>query len=258
MTTTQLVSEVKTWIYEASDQIKLSLNEVIDVKTKSNHRDLVTNIDQATERFLVEKIKKAYPEDHIVGEEGMSEKPTTTKGRVWVIDPIDGTMNFVLQQKNFCIMIGIFENGHPVLGFIYDVMADCFIYGGVETGVYLNGSPLPKVKDVALKDGLLGANGSMYAHDTLGTQQAGLEAMGVRILGCAGLDFISVIQGDQCGYISNLAPWDFAAGVALSEPLGLVCTYLDGSPYHILDDRRYFIVATKQAHADYMSILRKN
>lgn len=251
----ELLLTVKSWVIEAGEQIKESLKSSIEVDIKSNRRDLVTNIDKATEAFLVDKIKAAYPNDHIVGEEGISDKPETVAGRVWVIDPIDGTMNFVLQQRNFCVMIGIFEDGEPKLGFIYDVMANRFVYGGKSTGVYLNDTKLAPVENTALADGLMGSNGSMFAHDVHGTQKVGNEAMGVRILGCAGLDFLSVICGEQCGYISNLAPWDYAAGVALSEPLGLKCSYLSGKPYHILDGREYFIVATTQTYQDAMAIL---
>lgn len=254
MSQEKLMLEVKSWIEEAASQIKEKLKNPILVEEKSNRHDLVTNVDKETEAFLVEKIRKFYPEDKILGEEGLGDTLTSSKGRIWIIDPIDGTLNFVKQQENFCIMIGIFEDNEPTLGFIYDVIKDEFAYGGKETGVFLNNEKLAPVEDLPLQEGLVGVNGVMYAKDILNTQKVAFEAVGVRIFGCAGLDFLSVIRGKQVAYLSNLAPWDFAAGVALGEALGLKHSKLDGSAYDILGDRQYFVVATPKTYQDIFNI----
>lgn len=245
-----MMTEVLQWVTDAGEQVKVKLQGVVKVEEKKNRHDLVTNVDKETEQFLVDKIKHHYPEDQIIGEEGTGADVTSTKGRLWVIDPIDGTLNFVKQRENFCIMIGIFEEGKPVLGFIYDVMRNECVYGGASTGVYLNDKRLSPVENLSLRDGLMGTNGSMFAKNILHTQDIGLSAVGTRMLGCAGLDFINVIKGSQNGYISNLAPWDFAAGVALAEPLGLVCRQYPNKDYDILGERQYFIVATKKTFED--------
>ncbi len=250
MTKLELMEQVVSWINDAAKDIKGKLMSPIQVEEKSNRHDLVTNVDKETEQFLVNKIREYYPQDLILGEEGLGDTLKTTDGRIWIIDPIDGTLNFVKQQENFCIMIGIFENNIPVLGFIYDVIKDEFAYGGNETGVFLNGELLTPVDDISLQDGLIGVNSNMFAKNTFDTQKIALNAVGIRMIGCAGLDFLNVIRGKQNGYISNLAPWDFAAGVALSEPLGLVNSKFDGSKYNILDGRQYFIVATKNTYDD--------
>lgn len=250
MTQNELMFEVKSWIMEAADQIKEKLKGTILVEEKSNRHDLVTNVDKETEEFLVSKIRSHYPDDKIIGEEGLGDKVESTDGRIWIIDPIDGTLNFVKQQENFCIMIGIFEDGKPTLGFIYDVIKDEFAYGGKETGVFLNGDKLSPVENLVLQEGLIGTNSIMFAKDILNTQKVGFEAVGVRTFGCAGLDFLSVIRGKQVAYLSNLSPWDFAAGVALGEPLGLVHSKLDGEPYDILGERQYFVVATQKTYDD--------
>ena len=250
MTRLELMEQVVSWVNEAAEDVKEKLKSPVLVEEKSNRHDLVTNVDKETELFLVEKIRKAYPDDLILGEEGLGDSLTSTSGRIWIIDPIDGTLNFVKQQENFCIMIGIFEDNEPVLGFIYDVIKDEFAYGGKETGVFLNGELLEPVENIGLRDGLIGVNGGMFARNTLNAQDIALQAVGIRMLGCAGLDFLNVIRGKQNAYISNLAPWDFAAGIALSEPLGLISSKFDGSPYSILDGRQYFIIATEKTYAD--------
>lgn len=244
---TTLMNQVHDWVLEAGERIKDTLSSPIMVEEKTDRRDLVTNVDKETEAFLVAKIKTHYPEDQIIGEEGLGTNPTSTKGRIWVIDPIDGTMNFVTQQENFCVMIGIFEEDVPVLGFIYNVIKGEFIYGGKAVGVFLNEKELPMVDNTPLESGIIGVNGWMFANNIDHTQEIAFSGLGVRMFGCAGLDFLDVLRGKQVAYISNLAPWDFAAGVALSEPLGLVCRNLDGSTYDILGGRTKFIVATEQA-----------
>lgn len=241
---TERMIQVKGWVEEAANFIKKELLNQITVEEKSNRHDLVTNVDKATEEFLVNKIATYYPDDLIIGEEGTGHQIKSLDGRVWIIDPIDGTMNFVKQQENFCIMIGIFENSKPVLGFIYDVMKDEFVYGGAETGVFRNGKPLAPPANAALRGGLVGVNASMFTKDTLHTRKIAGRAIGIRMLGCAGLDFLNVLTGREVAYISNLAPWDFAAGVALAEPLGLVCRKMPNETYDVLGQRQYFIVAT--------------
>lgn len=249
-----LMEEVKSWIEEAATQVKEKLKGQVFVEEKSNRHDLVTNVDKETEAFLVEKIRTHFPDDQILGEEGLGDTLESTDGRIWIIDPIDGTLNFVKQQENFCIMIGIFENNEPVLGFIYNVIKDEFAYGGADTGVFLNGEVLPPVPNLGLRDGLIGTNSTMFAKDILNTQKIGSEAVGVRIFGCAGLDFLSVLRGKQVAYLSNLSPWDFAAGVALGKPLGLVHSKLNGEAYDILGERQYFVVATKKAYKDMFNL----
>ncbi|MGX6969522.1 inositol monophosphatase family protein [Vagococcus bubulae] len=246
----QLMLQVKQWIEEAGQYIKDELKKVVKVEEKTNRSDLVTNVDKGTEAFLVKKINEAYPDDLIIGEEGTGRDVSSTKGRIWIIDPIDGTLNFVKQQENFCVMVGIFEDGNPLLGFIYDVMKNEFVYGGPSTGVYLNETVINAPEDLSLADGLMGCNAKMYTDNYEHSREIASAAIGVRMLGCAGLDFLNVIRGKQNGYISNLAPWDFAAGTVLSQALGLVCRQFPDLDYNILGERQYFIVATPQTFSD--------
>src|SRR5690606_6688741 len=84
----------KKWIKEAGENIKKSFSKSLTIQTKSNANDLVTDIDKATEQFLIRKIKEIYPEHRILGEEGFGDEIKDVKGILWIIDPIDGTMNF--------------------------------------------------------------------------------------------------------------------------------------------------------------------
>src|SRR6478672_10642307 len=102
--------------------IKSSLSETLMIETKSDRKDLVTNIDKKVQDFLIGKITEAYPAHMIVGEESPELKISDNREHVWVIDPIDGTANFVKQHDHFCILLAYYENDIGKLGYIFDVM----------------------------------------------------------------------------------------------------------------------------------------
>lgn len=233
----EIVELVKQWVYEAANAIrtKLADHSQIIVEEKSSRTDLVTNIDRETEVFFVKKIREHFPEDQILGEEGIGDQVTSLKGRVWTIDPIDGTLNFVKQQNNYCIMLALIEDGVGKLGFIYNVNQDQFAYGGQEFGVYLNNQRLEKPENQELADGLLGVNAYMYKKNLLHVQEIGDASCGVRVSGCAGLEFINVITGQQVAYIANLAPWDYAPGIILAKALGLKAQKLPHGEINFLE-----------------------
>src|SRR3954449_707948 len=120
----EIDKKVKEWVNEAGQLIKNSFSKTLDIQTKSNQNDLVTEIDKNTERFFINKIRETYPEHKIIGEEGYGDSLKTTEGIIWIIDPIDGTLNFVHMQRNFAISIGIYENGVGQIAIIYDVVRD--------------------------------------------------------------------------------------------------------------------------------------
>lgn len=91
-------THAKQWIREAGEHLIASLKKTLIIETKSNAADLVTNMDRETEQFLIGKIKETFPAHNILGEEGYGDEITSSNGVVWLIDPIDGTMNFVHQK----------------------------------------------------------------------------------------------------------------------------------------------------------------
>ena len=109
------MSFAKEIIKEAGDFIKDSLSKTITVEEKTAFDDLVTNIDKQTQDLLVARIQSAFPTDHIFAEEnGLVHD--IKDGNVWVLDPIDGTVNFIVQQENFCVMIAYYEEGQGKFG----------------------------------------------------------------------------------------------------------------------------------------------
>ena len=152
----------KEIIKEAGAFIKESLSKTITVEEKTAFDDLVTNIDKQTQDLLVARIKSAFPSDNIFAEEnGLVHN--IKDGNVWVLDPIDGTVNFIVQQDNFCVMIAYYEEGQGKFGLIYNVMADQLFYGGGQFDVYCNDKLLPAYKNRPLDRCLVASNGAMYA-----------------------------------------------------------------------------------------------
>lgn len=243
-------SLVPQWLMTARKMILESFSQKIEIETKTNRNDLVTGLDRKIEQFLVRKIQECFPGSQIVSEE---TRPTINEieeeGLLWIIDPIDGTMNFVKQKNDFAIMIGIFRGGKGQRGFIYDVMADRLYHGGPDQGVYCNYQKMKSPPDVPLVDGLLGVGGVMLINNKYNLQKIALASHGIRIYGSAGIEIIHVLNGQLIGYLSHLHPWDLAAGKILAETLGLVVKTIDGREVNVLSSIDV-LVASKNAQKD--------
>lgn len=244
-----MAAEVRGWMIEAAQQIRENFSQKLEIVEKASRTDIVTNMDKATQEFLIQKIQTSYPDDQIMGEEEGYSELASMAGRVWVIDPIDGTLNFVKEQENFCIMMAFYIDGVGQLGFILDVMRDEFYWGGSEIGVYVNDERLAAPEMLELSDGLLGVNGWMYGHNISHARDIGEVSMGVRVSGCAGLEFIAMLKGNHIGYVSNLCPWDYAAGSILTSELGFRFSRLDGQELSF-NGREFFLAATPNAYRE--------
>ncbi|MFC0234648.1 inositol monophosphatase family protein [Vagococcus entomophilus] len=254
----EISSLVKSWLIEAGTRVQNSIHHPLVIETKTSRTDLVTNVDRKVEQFLVEKIKAYFPSDQVIGEEGFGDNVMSAKGNIWVIDPIDGTLNFVKQQENFCIMLAYYQDGVGKLGFIYDVMKNSLYWGGAEIGVFCNDQALPKIKNQSLEDGLVGMNSYMFQTNQQNGQEIIRQSSGVRMLGCAGIEFIQILLGKQVAYLSSIAPWDYAAGSVLVCTLGGIVSNLDGTPLNILNTKRVPVVcATKRAHEQIIEYANK-
>ena len=230
----EIVNEVRQWMIAAGERIKGNLNkEDLVVETKSGRKDLVTELDKATQDFLIGKIQSYDPDAKILGEENGLDTLADMSGRVFIIDPIDGTMNFVLEKENFCIMIAIYEEGKGRFGFVYNVM-----------------------KDIALSEGLVGLNSPMLIHNRHHETEVSDKALGIRMTGCAGVELIALAKGQRAGYLSHLAPWDYAPGGVLLETLGLKMANIKGEPLS-LNGRELFVGGTPKAFEELLAIVNQ-
>ena len=161
-------------------------------------------------------------------------------GIVWIVDPIDGTMNFVQQKRNFAISIGIFHQGIGEIGFVYDVMSDILYSAKRNEGAYKNDELLPPLKSqLKLEEAMLGFNHHWLCENRVIDEQVMQELVkkirGSRAYGSAALKLAYVAEGIIDGYLTmNLAPWDIAGGIILVKEVGGVTTNLTGEPVNML------------------------
>ncbi|EGJ27412.1 inositol monophosphatase family protein [Streptococcus porcinus str. Jelinkova 176] len=212
-------SFAKKIIKEAADFIKNKMSESLAIQVKSKHDDLVTNVDQETQDFLISNILKYYPNDYILAEEDEVRHPISD-GNVWVIDPIDGTVNFVVQRNHFAIMIAYYEDGVGCFGLIYDVMNDLLLSGGGAFDVYLNDQKIEPYCHKPLDRSLIGCNAGLYLNNDYGVANLISHSLGVRIYGGAGISMLKVITQELIAYISYIQPWDYAAALVIGQKLG--------------------------------------
>jgi len=206
-------------VQEAADYILAHMQEDLKVERKSSPTDLVTRLDKEVQDLLIGRILVSYPEDLICAEEGCL-RTAVGQGNVWVIDPIDGTNNFVAQQEDFAVMLAYFENEVGKFGIIYDVMkGDCY-HGGGDFPPCRNDEPLPPFKKKPLREFLVSGNSGMLATNEWGLADLGNAALGTRVYGSAAISFAKVLSGRLLTYITYLQPWDYAAASILGESLG--------------------------------------
>jgi myo-inositol-1(or 4)-monophosphatase len=236
----EIYVNAKKWILEAGNQIRNKINEPRVISIKSNPNDLVTEMDREIELFFISKIQSTYPSHEILGEEGQGDKVTTLDGVVWIVDPIDGTMNFVHQKKNFAISIGIYHDGIGEIGLIYDVMADELYHAKRAEGAYKNEKKLPQLtSNLKLEKSLLALNHHFLMENTkfdYGVMHQLIRTVrGNRSYGSAALEFAYVAEGTLGGYLSmRLAPWDIAAGMVIVNEVGGVTSNLYGEDVDML------------------------
>lgn len=247
---------IKKWLSEIKDYIIDQKDSNLDVEQKTADNDLVTRMDKSIEEQLVNKIREAFPGEKIVGEEGFGDEVNSLDGTVWFIDPIDGTLNFVMQQENFAVMIGVYVDGIGQLGYIYDITHDKLYSSTKGDGVRCNGQPIAKPADLSLSKGLIASSSALMCKDKYpAVRTVGAESLGVRMLGSAGLESIEVAKGNVSAYIaSNLKPWDIAPGLLFMEELGMIGTQFNSKPIDLLNNNN-IVFATKNAHKDIIDIL---
>jgi myo-inositol-1(or 4)-monophosphatase len=210
--------------------------------------DLVTEIDLWSEREISSAIAAKFPDHLLVGEEtsaklaaerGQTLEQFCSDGMVWVVDPIDGTTNFANGLPQFCISIGLLENGRRVVGVVYDITRDEMFSAASGLGATLNGVAISVGKKSELLDSVV-ATGLPYDRAERWPVYNALfsslvrKCRAVRILGSAAIDLCWVACGRLDGFCEyNLKPWDVVAGTLIVEEAGGAVSsfFADFSPY---------------------------
>ncbi len=201
--------------------------------------DLVTEADRSSEKMIIERIRKQWPDHDLVGEEG-SRRETGSDFR-WYVDPLDGTTNFAHGYPVFCVSMALEYKGERIAGVIYDPSRDEMFAAEKRSGSRLNGRPIRVSATRKLKESLV-ATGfpSHKRHKNPNIHfyhQITLRSHGVRRAGSAALDLCCLACGRFDAYWEfNLNSWDTAAGVLLVQEAGGKVTNFSGGPFN-LDSR---------------------
>ena len=205
------------------------------VENKGIH-DLVSYVDKASEKLIIEQLQKLLPESGFIAEEGTTDIHGERFN--WVIDPLDGTTNFVQGVPVYAVSIGLLDGDELVLGVVYEVGRDECFYAWKNGGAYLNGQPVRVSKRGDIHEALL-ATGFPYSDFSRMDEYMEFlkwtmkNARGVRRLGSAATDLVYVACGRFDGFWEyDLKPWDVAAGIVIvKEAGGVVTDYKGGTDY---------------------------
>ncbi len=199
--------------------------------------DLVTEVDHASEAFLLKEIQTHFPESHILAEES-GETKGVNEG-TWYIDPLDGTVNYSHHIPLFSVSIAYAFKGLVILGAVYDPMRDEMFSAERGKGAYLNGKQIHAAKTTELQKSLLVTG---FPYDTWDTKQDNFRnferlaktTQGVRRIGSAALDGSYVAAGRFDAFWEfTLKPWDIAAAGLIAEEAGARVSAIDGRTDYI-------------------------
>ena len=224
----ELLNFIRPICLEAGKILNKSFGEIQYIKDKSTAIDLCTNADIESERFITKSILKKYPTHSIVAEEGSDNK--TKSDYKWVIDPLDGTTNYVHNLPIFSVSIGLQYKNETILGIVYNPAADKLFYATKNEGAFLNNEPIKTSSSKALSECIL-ATGFPYTHDKYYDASFSIfkdfydKTQGLRRLGVASLDLCFVAMGRFDGFYEfNLKPWDVCAGAIIASEAGAICS----------------------------------
>ena len=224
-------------IREAGDFIKLRMKEDFKVDAKLNPHDLVTDVDKETETYIYERILERYPDHRIIGEEGHGTDIEDMSGVLWIVDPIDGTLNFVHQLQNFAVSIGVYVDGEPYCGLILDVMEGVLYHARVGSGAFKDDIRLDEMRDTTLDRSLIGMNANWVIKDQIGPAFKKIveQTRSTRSYGSAALEMAYVASGIlSASVFFRLHPWDYSAGMIIIDEAGGKTTNLLGEEIDIL------------------------
>ena len=185
--------------------------------SKKGPADFVTNSDLKVEKIIIEELKKARPNYSIISEENGIED-NKDKENVWIIDPIDGTINFLHGVPHFAISIALKSNNEIVSGLIFDPIKNEIFYAEKNNGAFFNNHRIRVSKKNDVDDCLFATGGKIEKEIDLTYRKSG----------CAALDMAYVASGRFDGYFqNNLNLWDIAAGIILVKEAGGIINNID-------------------------------
>jgi myo-inositol-1(or 4)-monophosphatase len=233
-----------------------------ETRSKSGRGDFVTEVNEACERYLMDAIAKERPAASILSEEsGASGRQDAEE--VWIMDPLDGTRNYVEGIPFFCVSIGMVRSGRAEAGAIYDPVHDEMFYARRGAGAFVNGAPIRVSDDESIDDGIISVawvKRKAERSDFVSyIDEISSDTSYFRRYGSAALAMAYVACGRSDGYLQGgLNPWDVAAGVVIIEEAGGVVTDFDGKTLDLFNPDIELVTANPAIHSVLLNgVIRK-
>jgi myo-inositol-1(or 4)-monophosphatase len=228
------------------------------VEVKGLH-NFVTYVDKGAEKLIVEQLQEILPEAGFIAEEGTN----TTRGERfdWVIDPLDGTTNFIHGLPPYAVSIGLLENNIPVLGVVYEISLDECFYAWKDGPAYLNGKEIHVSDKAKVQDALIATGFPYYDYHLMRPYIDCLEyflqnSHGVRRLGSAATDLAYVACGRfEAFYEYSLSPWDVAGGAFILQQAGGQLSDFSGGDNFIFG--KELVAANKLIFDEFLKTVQK-
>lgn len=227
------------------------------VETKGLN-DFVSYVDKASEKRIVEQLKSILPQAGFITEEGTEARDENPLK--WVIDPLDGTTNFIHGMPFFAVSIALLQDKEPLIGVVYEINQDEMFSAWKAGGAYLNGQSIHVSAASTVKDSLLGTGFPYYDYHLLDQYLALFKHLmkhshGIRRPGSAATDLAYVACGRFDGFYEySLSPWDVAAGVLLVREAGGIVSDFSGEAEAIFT--KEIIATNPHIHAEFLKLLR--
>lgn len=255
---------------KAGEWIKTRLGTVKQLNTKSAVSDLVTEVDKGAESMIRKLIFTHFPDHAILGEEGVEPGPEASaqalekyaeEEYLWIVDPVDGTTNFVHGFPFFSVSIALAHKGEVIVGVIYDPSRDEMFVAEKGKGAYVHGKRMQVSGEAKLEESLLATGFPVGRESTLPVNMAGLmhlapKVRNIRSGGSAALHLAYVAAGRLTGFWEiGLNAWDTAAGALMVTESGGQITDTAGNPYSLRT--RHVAATNKAVHAELVQALKE-
>ncbi len=246
---------------EAGSFIRTEGNKVTteDIEFKDT-TSLVTYVDKTAEANIVAALRKLIPEAGYVTEEGTAD--SNNEKFTWVIDPLDGTTNFLHGLAPHSVSIGLLENGIPVLGVVYEVKQDEMFYAWKDSPAFLNGKEIRVSPTKDLQNALIGTGFPYYDFDRVDNYIAAMKELmqksrGLRRFGSAAVDLSYVAAGRFSAFYEHaLHAWDVAAGAFIVQQAGGKVTDFNGGKNWLFGGE--IVAAAENIFDDFYGIVNKH
>lgn len=254
----QICQDIMTAQREAAELI-LHAGKVL-AENKSSSRDVVTQYDRRVQELLMERLQEAVPQAGFFCEES-SQQSVQGVQQLFIIDPIDGTMNFVHHLNHSCISVAYMEGGELKAAAVYNPYVDEMFSAVKGEGAYLNGRRI-YTDPSPLNEGLVCVGTSPYSSELTDRsfqlmKKAFMASLDLRRQGSAALDLCSVAAGRAVAYFElRVSFWDYAAGALIVHEAGGRCMRLEGGELPLNGDKTSILAGGQRAAAELAALLK--